>query len=195
MCLNILGGDRAPGTDLVQRNCVGANNEVWSVSDSLITSGILPSPPIPQSSPVQVQIKSEEFSGLCLDVAGAGQNDGTPLVQWFCQEAAHQLFTFQRVSNGIYRIVAQHSSKCLTIANASRAQGAAVIQQTCQDQDHQLWYVTGNGGNQQLKVKHTNLCLNNYAGSGNPGNRLIQWECRGGRNELWHISDALSATQ
>lgn len=191
MCLTITGTPSDPGMDLVQATCSNKMNEIWRISDSLVTSGPLSAPPTDILFPVQTQIASLEFSGLCVEIADGSQIDGASAIQWPCDEEEHQLFVFQSVDDGFYRIVAQHSSKCLTVENGSTAPGAFVVQDTCRDEAHQLWKIVGDGGTQQLKLKHSGKCLNNLMGTSDQGYDLIQWDCRGGESEFWSISDGL----
>lgn len=200
LCLLRPGTSLNPGTNLEIGLCGDGFNSLWSVSDtSLVTASIVPG--LGGMSPIaQAPIKSIEFSGLCVAIADGSMDAGAPAVQDLCREDGSELFSFQRVFEKVYRVVASHSSMCLTVENDNgvSAEGAIISQNPCTDDAHQLWRITGKGGNQRLIPDHglhstdVPYCLNNI-GDDTAGNQMIQWPCTNvGAREIWSVSDVLT---
>jgi hypothetical protein len=78
-------------------------------------------------------------SGLVLDVAGASQDDGAPLVQFPCHGGDNQLFRIEP-TNGDLVFVAAHSGKVLDVAGVSNKSGAPVTQFSRNFQANQQWF-------------------------------------------------------
>jgi hypothetical protein len=200
LCLVRSGTSLNPGADLLMGLCGDGFNSLWSVSDpSLVTAAQVPA--LAGLSPTaQAPIESLEFSGLCVSIADGSMDSGAPAIQDHCREDAKELFSFQRVFKGVYRVVAAHSALCLTVENDNGVsqEGAIISQNPCTDEPHQLWRVTGKGGNQRLIPNHglhssqVPYCLTNKGGDATPGNQLIQWPCTNvGARESWSVSDLL----
>jgi microcystin-dependent protein len=78
--------------------------------------------------------------GQCLEVAGAGTANGTPLRMATCNGQTNQTFVPTFVSANFYRIRAGHSlGKCLDVKNDVPAEGAPL----------QLWECLGTGQTNQ----------------------------------------------
>ncbi|KAG7366678.1 Ricin-type beta-trefoil lectin domain-like protein [Nitzschia inconspicua] len=202
LCLVRPGTSLNPGTELLLGLCGDGFNSLWTVTEpSLVTASFVRV--LAGMSPVaQTPIKSLEFSGICVSVVAGSMDAGAPAVQDHCQEEEGELFSFQRVFDGIYRVVAVHSLMCLTAENVDvvSIEGATVSQFSCRDDAHQLWRITGKGGNQRLILNQHGLqssqmpyCLNNIGGDDKAGNQIVQWpRVNTGKCEKWSISDALS---
>jgi hypothetical protein len=81
-------------------------------------------------------IKILSTSGQCLDVAGAGTANGTPVGLFTCGSQTNQSFAPTFVTGNFYRVRAAHSlSKCLDVKNDVPAEGAPL----------QLWDCLGTG--------------------------------------------------
>lgn len=127
-------------------------------------------------------------SGKCLDVAGAGFNNGANVQQWDCHNGANQFWTLTDKGGGYYLITAKHSGKCLDVAGVSRDQGANVHQWDCHGGDNQLWSIIPQGGGYYLiTAKHSGKCLDVAGGSRDQGANVQQWDCHGGNNQLWQL--------
>ena len=74
-----------------------------------------------------LQIKTQ--SGLAVDVYGAAQWDGAPVVQWYPNFQDNQRWRFVRVGDH-HQIRSVSSGKCLTVGG-SRINGSPVIQHNC----------------------------------------------------------------
>jgi ricin-type beta-trefoil lectin protein len=85
-------------------------------------------------------IKIMSTSGQCLDVAGAGTANGTPIGLFTCGSQSNQSFAPTFLTGNFYRVRAGHSlGKCLDIKNDVAAEGAPL----------QLWDCLGAGQNNQ----------------------------------------------
>jgi ricin-type beta-trefoil lectin protein len=84
------------------------DGQLWQVADS--TQGLN-------------NIKS--MSGLCLDVAGAGTANGTPVGLFTCNGQTNQKFALLFVTGPYYQARAAHSlTRCLDVKNDVPAEGA-----------------------------------------------------------------------
>jgi hypothetical protein len=120
-CVDVQGGDIADGTAIVQWDCHGGDNQLWSF----------------QSVAGYYEVVSK-VSGKCLDVQEASQANDTIVLQWSCYGGDNQLWSVQRVGD-YYRFVAKHSGKCLDVRGADPSNGVALIQWDCANTDNQLF--------------------------------------------------------
>src|SRR4051812_12368487 len=74
-----------------------------------------------------LQIKTQ--TGLAVDVYGAAQYDGAPVVQWYQNFGDNQRWRFVPI-NGHHQIRSVNSDKCLSITGRQAA-GSPVIQHNC----------------------------------------------------------------
>jgi hypothetical protein len=77
-------------------------------------------------------------SGFVVDVVGAGQNSGQPVILFAQHGGENQLYDLQNIG-GRFQIVARHSGKCLDVAGGSLQDGAPIIQGDCHGGSNQLW--------------------------------------------------------
>lgn len=101
----------APSGTVTQTACQSpaADAQLWEVADGGQT-GI-------------IRIKS--MSGKCLDVAGAGTANGTPLILFTCGTQSNQVFAPIFALGNFYEIRAGHSlTKCLDIKSDAPKEGA-----------------------------------------------------------------------
>ena len=136
-----------------------------------------------------------QHSGKVLDVAGASQSWGAPLVQWDYHGGANQLF---RVFGS--PIKPMHSDLVLDVANGSQANGAPIIQHTLHGRPNQLFRLervpevrTGHSSEvthntYRIVANHSNKVLDVEGASHENGAKLIQWDWHGGPNQLFRIA-------
>jgi hypothetical protein len=123
-------------------------------------------------------------SGLCVDVSGGGNANGTPVIQFGCHGSANQTWRVQDLGGGEHVLIAASSEKCLDVAGAGQANGAAVQQWACADVDQQRWTLESQGQNRyRLRAVHSGKCLDVTGRSTEPGARLQQWNCSSGDNQ------------
>lgn len=120
-CLDVSGGSRSNGADVIQWDCHGGDNQLWRL--------------VPVGNYYKIIAK---HSGKCLDVSGASRSNGADVIQSDCHGGDNQLWRRVAVGNR-FKITAKHSSKCLDVSGASRSNGADVIQWDYHGGDNQLW--------------------------------------------------------
>ncbi|KAK9868301.1 hypothetical protein WJX84_011175 [Apatococcus fuscideae] len=124
---------------------------------------------LPQGAPQQYMLRSVN-TGLALDVEHASKEDGAPIVQWDANEAPNQLWTFDPVGNGSYRVLNVGSGKCLEVNCVSREGGARIQQFNCWNGPHQRWFLIPQAhGSFELLNAHSGLAIDVDGQSRHPG--------------------------
>lgn len=132
-----------------------------------------------------VRIRAKH-SGQCLDVEGASDQPGAPIIQYGCSGAPNQRFLLEDVGGGYYRITAQHSQQCLDVEGGSMRPGAPVIQYGWENGHNQQFRIVDAGnGYYRLIARHSRLCLDVEGASNRPGARIIPYRCTTGDNQLF----------
>ncbi|MET8053641.1 lectin [Streptosporangium sp. NPDC005286] len=136
-------------------------------------SGGTPNPtPSPSTSRIQ-----GVGSGRCLDVTGASQANGTPVVIWDCNGQNNQQWT--PTPAGELRV---YGNKCLDVNNNGTADGTGVLIWDCNSQNNQKWRFNTDG---TITAIGANKCLD-VANNATTNNARIQiWTCTGGTNQRW----------
>jgi alpha-galactosidase len=116
-------------------------------------------------------------SGRCLDVNGASQANGTPVIIWDCHQQANQQWTL--TDAGELRV---YGSKCLDVYNADTADGTAVIIWDCNGQSNQKWRFNDDG---TITAVGAGKCLDVTGNATANGTRLQIWTCTGAANQRW----------
>ncbi|MDX6351409.1 MAG: hypothetical protein QOF84_6199 [Streptomyces sp.] len=118
------------------------------------------------------------IGGMCADVAGASDADGTAVQLHTCTGAAAQQWTLG--SDGTIRAL----GKCLDVNGGSTADGAVVQLYTCNGTGAQKWaYSSAN----DLVNTAADKCLDATGSSSADGTKLQIWSCSGGANQKWTI--------
>ncbi len=130
----------------------------------------------------------------CLEVAGAGKQDGANVQQWWCHDGDHQKWIFKPAGahggSPTYQIIAVHSGKCLDVAGASMNDGANVIQYTWHGSDNQRWKVIPAGGDYyQIQSVQSNKSLDVAGASVQDGANVIQFSWHNGDNQMWRLEE------
>jgi hypothetical protein len=123
-CLDVNGASTENGAALIQWQCHGGDNQIWSVEPAEDGYSRLVS----------------RLSGKCLDVGGESRQDGAPVVQWQCHGGANQQWRVESIGNG-YRLVARHSGKCLDVPAWSTVDGTILTQWQCHGGANQTWLI------------------------------------------------------
>ncbi|MDA0633951.1 RICIN domain-containing protein [Nonomuraea sp. MCN248] len=116
-------------------------------------------------------------SGRCLDVTGASQANGTPVVIWDCHQQSNQQWT--STTAGELRV---YGGKCLDVNNAATADGTGVIIWDCNGQNNQKWRFNADGS---ITAVGANKCLDVAGNATANGTRLQIWTCTGASNQRW----------
>ncbi|GAA4706112.1 lectin [Phytohabitans rumicis] len=118
------------------------------------------------------------LAGKCMDVAGAGTANGTPVQLYACNGTAAQQWT--RGADGTLRAL----GKCLDIAGPSTADGAQTHLWDCHGGTSQQWTYTAG---RDLTSVYAGKCLDVTGNSSADGTRLQIWTCTGGANQKWTL--------
>jgi O-glycosyl hydrolase len=123
-------------------------------------------------------LKGQE-SGLCADVTGAGQANGTPVTLWDCTGGANQSWTATPA-----RQLMVYGTKCLDAG--SGADGTAVQIRDCTGSGAQQWSVDADGS---VVNNGSGKCLDATGHGTANGTVLAIWGCGGGVNQKWARTD------
>ncbi|MFB4423542.1 family 16 glycosylhydrolase [Streptomyces sp. QL37] len=118
------------------------------------------------------------IGGMCVDVAGASNADGTPIQLHDCNGVDAQKWTL--ADDGSVRAF----GKCLDVQGGSTADGAAVQLYTCNGTGAQKWVHTQAG---DLTNTGSDKCLDATGGSSADGTRLQIWTCTGAAGQKWTV--------
>ena len=132
-------------------------------------------------------------SGHCLDVAGAGMENGTNVQQWNCNAHPAQDWQFTDVGDGYYTLTSPNSGKCLDVDGtdgSGTADGRNVWQYECNGSTGQQWKAEKKAGGYWLKSRRSDKCLAVDAGSLAAGANVSQWSCTDPTTDaqLWNIT-------
>lgn len=142
-------------------------------------------------------------SGFVVDVVGALQDSGQPVILFSQHGGGNQLFDLQDVDGGgqRFKIVARHSGKYLDVSWASTQDGAPIIQWDCHGDPNQIWErgIMANPGpcgplgcatlGWTIRALHSGKCLDAANPRfPNPPLRdapLQQWSCARNTGDSW----------
>jgi len=155
-----------------------------------------PPPPPPPPPPPSVPIGSRHgaqsaLSAQFVDVDGASRSGGASVIQWPYNGDANQLWTFDDLGGGAFRIRSVSSGLVLDVNGGSTEPGASVIQWPWNGGLNQRWYPSFVGdpisGVRLMVVvsMSSGLVLDVNGASMTPGAQLIQWPWNGGANQFW----------
>jgi beta-glucosidase len=116
------------------------------------------------------------YNGLCLDVAGDNNTDGTKAQIWTCNGTNGQQWTEE--PNGTVHA----DGKCLDVAGGGTANGTLVDLYTCNGTGAQVWQPQANGA---LLNPQSGKCLDDTNFSVLPGTQVQIWSCTGNANQSW----------
>jgi beta-glucosidase len=117
------------------------------------------------------------YQGLCLDVRGANNADGTPVQVYTCNGTNAQQWTVE--SNGTLQAL----GKCLDVTGGGTANGTKVQLYTCNSTGAQVWKPQSNGA---LVNPQSGSCLDD-TGYGGSGTQVQIWSCTGNSNQSWAL--------
>jgi beta-glucosidase len=163
----ISGTPTASGTSTVT---LTAQDGAGAQASTTFTWTVLPSTDGIATTPLVGQ------GGLCLDVAGDNNADGTAADIYTCNGTNGQQWTEE--ADGTVRA----DGKCLDAAGAGTANGTLVDLYTCNGTGAQVWQPQSDGA---LLNPQSGRCLDDPASSTTPGTQVEIWSCNGGTNQSW----------
>ncbi|MGW1160054.1 ricin-type beta-trefoil lectin domain protein [Streptomyces sp. NPDC002519] len=120
-------------------------------------------------------------SGLCADVTGQSQADGTPVELWDCNGGSNQSW---RATTSKQLMV--YGSKCLMPNGGGTADGLTVQITGCDGSAAQQWNVNADG---TVVNVSSGKCLDATGQGTVDGTPLEIWSCTGGKNQQWLRGD------
>ena len=123
-------------------------------------------------------LKGEE-SGLCADVPGQSQVNGTAVALWDCNGGANQSWTATPAKQ-----LTVYGTKCLDAGAAT--DGTPVRINDCVTGGAQQWAVNADGS---VVNTGSGKCLDVTGHGTAPGSALVVWGCNGGANQKWARAD------
>ncbi|MFI9561002.1 ricin-type beta-trefoil lectin domain protein [Nonomuraea endophytica] len=119
------------------------------------------------------------LAGKCVDVAGGGTANGTPVQLNTCNGTPAQSWT--RAADGTLRAL----GKCLDISGPSTADGTVTHRWDCHAGASQKWTYDPAGGH--LTNQYAAKCLDVTGNNPADGTRLQIWTCHSGANQSWTV--------
>ena len=99
----------------------------------------------------------------------------------------NQIWKFQKLGNGAYKIIAAKDNKCLDVQNAGKGNGTNVCAANDNGGEAQQWYIYGEGQALALRAICTECVLDVDKGSNAEGTNVQMWESSGGPNQQFKI--------
>ena len=122
--------------------------------------------------------KSLRIGGMCLDVAGGAQANGTAIQLWTCGGGAGQQFTL----NASGQLVSAESRKCVDIKEANTNDGTKLHLWEClPNQSSQQWDIA----NAPFVSRFNGKCIDVPGGQFYAGNPIQMWHCNGSIAQQW----------
>ncbi len=117
--------------------------------------------------------------GLCLDVRGGANTNGTAIQLYTCNHGAAQQVTYT-ASNAM-----QVLGKCLDAANAGTGNGTLIQLYDCNTSGSQTWVAQTNG---ELLNPQSGRCLDDPNGNTTPGAVQLQlYDCNASAAQVWKL--------
>jgi beta-glucosidase len=119
------------------------------------------------------------YQGLCLDLPGDGNADGTKVEIYTCNGTDGQQWTEEPAGTGD---TIHADGKCLDVTSAGTANGTLVQLYTCNGTGAQVWQPQAGGA---IVNPQSGKCLDDTGWSTTPGTQVQIWACTGGANQSW----------
>lgn len=124
-----------------------------------------------------------------IEVGGGRQNNGATTNIWDSANVSHQIFKFERLSDGTYKITPKHSGKPLEVRNSSGDNGAEIAQWDWDSSyNTKRWYVINAGNGYKFVNKATGKCMDVNGGVSKNGTQVWQWEDNGTTAQRFNIT-------
>jgi beta-glucosidase len=116
------------------------------------------------------------YEGVCLDVTGDSNTNGTPVDIYTCNGTNGQQWTEE--PNGTIHA----DGKCLDVIGGGTANGTLVDLYQCNGTGAQVWHPQPDGA---LVNPQSGACLDDTGWSTTPGTQVQIWSCTGNANQSW----------
>ena len=134
------------------------------------------------------QICSALDNAYVVSVASASQADEANVILYANEYHTNQIFDFEYLKNGYYKITAVHSGKCLDVYNNENKSGANVQQYRWDNNSNQNWIVReADDGYFYIISKGNGLYLDVYGGEAHNDANIDTYSGHGGSSEKWNL--------
>jgi hypothetical protein len=128
-----------------------------------------------------------EYSGKCLQVVAASQDNGARLEQSDCGSQNSQRFRLSKNNDDSYSLASLNGGKCLDVKDGVKTPGTAVQQWDCNERDQQKFLPIERASKFSLRSAFAGLCLDVAGPSKNSGAALQVWSCQSSANQTWTL--------
>jgi beta-glucosidase len=118
------------------------------------------------------------YHGLCLDLSGDNNTDGSKVEIYTCNGTNGQQWTVE--PDGTVRA----DAKCLDVTGGGTANGTLIDLYSCNGTGAQTWQPQPNGS---LVNPQSGKCLDDTGFSTTPGTQVQIWSCTGAANQSWAL--------
>jgi hypothetical protein len=115
--------------------------------------------------------------GLCVDVTGGSNANGTAVEVWDCNGGSNQQWTVG--ADGTLRSL----GKCMEAAGGATSPGTPIELDDCNGTGSQVWRAQSGA---ELVNPQSGRCLDD-SGAGGAGTQLIIWTCTDAANQQWKL--------
>ena len=126
-------------------------------------------------------------SGKVLTIKGNSTSNGADAEQRSYDGSANQIWKFEEVQTGFYKLSNVNSGLALEVTDGSSSDGKVIQQNVFTGAAFQLWSLTASGSYFSIKAKHSNKAV--YVKSGSTSNGAVVEQRGSGTNtcEQWSI--------
>ena len=118
------------------------------------------------------------YEGLCLDLTGDSNTNGTKVDVYTCNGTDGQQWTEEPNST------VHADGDCLDVIGGGTADGTLVDLYTCNGTGAQVWQPQSDGA---LYNPQSGKCLDDTGWSTTPGTQVQIWDCTGNANQSWNL--------
>lgn len=133
-------------------------------------------------------------SNKVLDIPGGSTQPGVQPIQYGANGQPNQVFTFEPLGDGTYKIVNRASGLVLDVEGGSLDTGARIVQYTWNGGANQRFYLQPVGTHFRIVNVNSGKVLNVSGDDNQDGSGLIQWDITGANNELFKLAGTTVVT-
>ena len=131
-----------------------------------------------------------------VSVIGGSDNNEANVILYANENHKNQIFDFEYLGDGYYKITAESSKKCLDVHNSENTDGANVEQYEWHDGENQKWIVKEAGdGYFYIVSKANGLYLDVYGGEAKNDANIDTYSGHGGASEKWKLIPCIDGEQ
>ena len=179
--LDVYGGEARNDANIDTYSGHGGTSEKWRLipaGEKTIENG-------------KYQICSALDNSSVISVALASDKDEANVLLYANEYHKNQIFNFEYIGNGYYKISAEHSGKFLDVYDGEKKSGANVQQYRWKNGDNQKWVIRDAGDGYVYIISKTNgFYLDVYGGEARNDVNIDTYWGHGGTSEKWRLITA-----